>query len=438
MERDNISSKLSDKQLISYNESNKRLNIWEGSVRSGKSFISILRFIKELRFGVPGNAMIVAPTRDSIQRNVLVEMSNLLGFPCPTPKTSQMFLFGRIIYFVGASDERAQRRIQGSTLAIAYVDEMATLPYGFIKMLQSRLSITGARLFGTTNPDSPFHWLKTEILDNTSLDLTRWQFRIEDNPSLHKSYIDAIKAEYSGLWYKRFIEGLWVLAEGTVYDFFDEDIHVIEQISKRAEYYIVGIDYGTTNPCVFTLIGYNPNSYPNIWLEREYYYSSKDHNRQKTDTEYAEDLIQFIKGYNVQSIYLDPSAASFRAELRRQGVDDVSDANNDVLNGIRFVSQLLSNGTFKIARACTNSIREFGTYVWDTKASEKGIDKPLKQNDHALDAIRYSLFSHFGESLEGNMKPEDLDRIFHEAMGHTNALPSVFQQPTGEIARSYF
>lgn len=428
---------LSDKQLVSYVESNARLNIWEGSVRSGKSYISIIRFVKELREGAPGHAMIIGPTRDSIQRNILVPMCDFLHIPIPTPKTMQMNLFGRIIYFVGANDERAQRKIQGSTLAIAYVDEMSLIPYGFIKMLQSRLSISGARLFATTNPDNPFHWLKTEFFENESLDLIRWSFRIEDNPSLDEAYVTALKNEYSGLWYKRYIEGQWVLAEGTVYDFFDESDHVISYPSKRGEYYIVGVDYGTTNPTAFVLIGYNPNHYPNIWLEREYFYDSRKEGRQKTDTEYAEDLKAFVSGCNVQAIYLDPSAASFRAELIHQGIHDVMDADNDVINGIRFVSQLLSNGTFKICAKCSNIIREFGTYVWDTKASEKGEDKPLKKHDHGLDALRYGLYTHFGNSLGTMLKPEDVDKMYQEAMGYTGGIPSVFQNPRSS-AGMYF
>lgn len=428
---------LSEKQVLSYNESNKRINIWEGSVRSGKSFISILRFIKELRYGPSGHVMIVGPTRDSIQRNVLAELCDLLAFPIPTPKATQMVIFGRVIHLVGASDERSQRRIQGSTLAMAYVDEITLLPQGFVKMLLSRLSVPGARLFATTNPDSPFHWLKTEFLDNPSLDMAKWKFRIEDNPSLDPSYVNALKNEYSGLWYKRYIEGEWVLADGTVYEFFNEEEHVIDFPNKRAEYYIVGVDYGTTNPTVFALIGYNPSHYPNIWMEKEYFYSSKEKNRQKTDTEYAEDLKDFISGLNVQSIYLDPSAASFRAELFKQGVDQVCDADNDVLNGIRFQSQLLANGTYKICGGCRNAIREYATYVWDTKASEKGIDKPVKEHDHAMDAQRYALYTHFGNDFGGNLKPEDIDRMYAEAMGYQNSIPRQFQQPF-EISGSTF
>ena len=428
---------LSQKQLTSFCESNARLNIWEGSVRSGKSYISIIRFIKELREGPPGHAMIIGPTRDSIQRNVLVPMCDFLHVPIPTPKSMQMGLFGRIIYFVGANDERAQKKIQGSTLAIAYVDEMSLIPYGFVKMLQSRLSIKGAKLFATTNPDNPFHWLKTEFFEDSNLDLTRWTFRIEDNPSLDESYVNALKAEYSGLWYKRYIEGQWVLADGTVYDFFDESEHIISHATKQGEYYIVGIDYGTTNPTVFCLIGYHSNHYPNIWLEKEYYYDSRKEGRQKTDTEYAEDLLKFIVNKKIQAIYLDPSAASFRAELMKQGIDSVMDADNDVLNGIRFQSQLLANGTYKICACCKNTIREYETYVWDNKAAEKGEDRPKKEHDHAMDAQRYALYTHFGASLGSHLKPEDIEKMYREAMGYQNSMPSIFQD-SNPIQGIYF
>ena len=430
---------LSDKQIESYNNSNGRLNIWEGSVRSGKTFASILRFIKALKGGPPGNAMIIGVSRDAIQRNILTELCILLGFQVPTPKTTQMELFGRTIYLVGANDERAQRRIQGSTLAIAYVDEVSLIPQGFFRMLLSRLSVTGAQLFGTTNPDSPFHWLKVDFLDNENIELLSWKFRLPDNPSLSEAYITALKSEYSGLWYKRYIEGEWVLAEGTVYDFFDEDDHTIAVMSKRAEYYIVGVDYGTTNPTVFAMIAYDPNSYPNIWMEKEYYFDSARENRQKTDTEYAEDLAHFIQGYNVQAVYVDPSAASFKLELHKQGLTMVDDADNDVLNGIRFQSQLLANGTYKISKACKNTIREYGTYIWDIKASERGEDKPVKSHDHAMDAQRYALYTHFGQSLGTTYKPEDLDRMFLEAQGRQQKnVPKFFEQPQELGANAYF
>lgn len=421
-----MKSPLSQKQEDSFLLSNHRINIWEGSVRSGKTFASILKFLKELKEGPAGNAMIIGVSRDSIQRNIILEICGILGLTPPTPKATQMNIFNRLVFIVGANDERAQRRIQGSTLALAYVDEITLIPQGFFKMLLSRLSVSGAQLFGTCNPDSPFHWLKTDFLDKEGLNLTKWKFTLEDNPSLTEDYIKNLKAEYSGLWYKRYIEGDWVLAEGTVYDFFDESDHIINLPPGPAEYYIIGMDYGTHNPTAFTMIGYNRKFYPNIWLEKEYYYDSKKYNRQKTDTDYVEDLKDFIGNRIIRAIYIDPSAASLKAEMQRQGISNIYDSDNDILNGIRFQSKLMANGTFKICKNCVNTIREFQTYRWDEKVSLKGEDKPIKENDHALDSLRYALYTHFINDYE-NITSKDLDKMWSTAMGIKQDLPQFFQ-----------
>lgn len=417
---------LSRKQLDSYLYSDNRINIWEGSVRSGKTFSSILKFIKELKDGPPGNAMIVGVSRDAIQRNVVMELCSLLAFPCPTPKSTQMNIMNRTVFFVGANDERAQKRIQGATLALAYVDEVTLIPQGFFKMLLSRLSVPNAKLFATCNPDSPFHWLKSDFLERNDLNLKHWKFKLEDNPSLSDEYINNLKAEYSGLWYKRYIEGEWVLAEGTVYDFFNEDDHLLNLPPGPAEYYIVGIDYGTANPTAFSMVGYNKKYYPNIWLEKEYFYDSKKYNRQKTDSDYVEDIQRFIEGKNVKAIYVDPSAASLKVEMHRNNITQVYDADNDVINGIRFQSKLLSNGTFKIMKNCSNVIREMQTYRWDEKASKHGDDKPIKENDHSLDSLRYCLYTHFTKEMD-TLLPEELEKLFNNSRGLSQDLPMFFR-----------
>ena len=382
---------LSDKQVFSYDQSDARLNLWEGAVRSGKSFISIIRFLKALKNGPPGQAMIIGVSRDSIQRNILSELCSLIGITPPTPKAAQICLYGRTIYLVGANDERAQRRIQGATLAIAYVDELTLIPQGFFKMLLSRLSVTGAQLFGTTNPDSPFHWLRRDFLSKTDLDMKVFKFVLDDNPSLSQSYIDNLKKEYSGLWYRRYILGEWCLAEGLVYSGFDPDTDIIDSFPSWAPRYTIGIDYGTTNPTAFILIGHNPKTYPNVWVEKEYFYDSKKYDRPKTDGEHAESLQAFIDNKPIAAIYVDPSAASFKVECSRRGITNVIDADNSVLDGLRTVARLLADGTLKISRCCDNTIREFQSYVWDEKASENGKDKPLKAHDHAMDALRYAV-----------------------------------------------
>jgi len=417
----------SQKQIDSYKGSTARLNLWEGAVRSGKTFISIFRFLKALKNGPSGLAMIVGVSRDAIQRNILTELCSLVGAPVPTPKATQLNLFGRTIFLVGANDERAQRRIQGSTLAMAYVDELTLIPQGFFRMLLSRLSVTGAQLFGTTNPDSPFHWLKEDFLNKQDLDMKVYKFKLDDNPSLSQDYIDNLKREYTGLWYKRYIDGDWVLAEGTVYDLFDEEDHVIDIPPGPAEYYVVGIDYGTSNPTTFTMLGYNKKYWPNVWMEKEYYYDSKKHNRQKTDSDYCEDLQDFIKGKVVRCVYVDPSAASFKLEMMRAGIPGIMDADNDVINGIRFVSKIMANGTFKICRCCSNVIREMQTYRWDEKVSLKGEDKPIKEHDHQLDGMRYAAYTHFQGILNSEFSEDDVERIYQDVFNVQSDLPSFFR-----------
>jgi PBSX family phage terminase large subunit len=404
---------LSAKQLEAFQKSTARLNIFEGPVRAGKSFVSLLRWVDFCINGPKGPLVMVGRTDKTIKRNIILPLQELVGNDLQYHQhKGEVTLWNRIIYVVGANDDRAEAKIRGSGFAGALVDELTLMPENFIKMLLSRLSIEGAQFFGTTNPDSPFHWLKKDFIDRQNeLNMTVHSFSIDDNPSLSESYKRDLRKEYQGLWYQRYIEGKWVLAEGAVYDFFDTNLHVIPHKPGIADYYIVGVDYGTTNPCAFCLIGYSGSTYPNMWLEKEYYYDSKAKQRQKTDIEYVNDLAQFISGYDVRAIYVDPSASSFKLEIRRAGIENVRDAQNDVLNGIRYHSQLLSAGTFKICSCCLNTIKEYGTYLWDEKASLRGEDKPIKENDHVLDSVRYALFSHFFAKSCTPMKEEDVKAL---------------------------
>lgn len=421
---------LSEKQYQSIQEANSRLNIWQGAVRSGKSFAALWSFLHFVRNGPPGALAIVGRTQDTINRNIIQPMHEILGSHVRYyAGRREIDLFGRKIYVVGANDYRAEAKIRGSTFAGALVDELTLIPETFVKMLLSRLSVEGAKLFGTTNPDSPYHWLKREFLDRKELDLSCWQFTLEDNPSLSKSYVDNIKLEYRGLWYQRFIEGRWVQAEGAIYDFFDESINCMDFPHSPAKYYIAGVDYGTTNPCAFVLIGVNMDNYPNYWVEAEYYFDSKVAQRQKTDAEYADDLINFLQYRSPRAIYIDPSAASFKIELLRRGFDNLYDAENEVNDGIRLVAKYLSTGSLKICRSCPKLIQEFQSYVWDSKSLRTGIDKPLKENDHALDALRYGLYTHFFGKDDSRLTPQDIDRLYLESRGITAGLPRFFQDP---------
>lgn len=372
-------------QIKSFKESDAKINIWEGAVRSGKTYISLWRFITELSEGPEGEYVLIARTYDSFRRNVLPLLESMIGVKDVNWKGGHrtMNIYGKTIHVIGADDERAESKIRGPTFAGAYVDEITIIPESVFKMLISRCAMGGAKIFGTTNPDSPYHWLKKDFLEGNE-DVKSWQFKLEDNPALEEDDKNYLKRQYKGLWYQRFIDGKWVQAEGSIYDYFDEKLHVIDFAPTYSTSYIVGIDYGTTNPCAFVLIGHDPNSFPNFWVESEYYYDSRVHQRQKTDTEYAEDLQKFLEGHPIKAIYIDPSAVSFRIELQKQGITNLYEADNNVINGIRFVSKNLNNGTLKICRSCTNLIKEFQSYVWDEKAAILGVDKPKKQNDHCL------------------------------------------------------
>ena len=420
----------SPKQIYSILNSNARINGWVGSVRSGKTWACNARIIKEIRGETIGDGMLIGKSREALQRNVVRPLCDFLSIPAPADKTNRMVLWGRVIHLIGAPDERAQASITGSTLAFAAIDEACLAPYGLVKMIQSRLSQKGAKLFFTTNPNSPHHWLKKEFIDNKDIDITVFNFNLEDNPALDPIYVENIKKEYSGIWYKRYIKGEWALAEGAIYDFFDDELHIIDHPPTRAREYIVGIDYGTANPCVYVLIGIDYSQFPNMWLEKEYYYDSTKQNRQKSDSEYAEDLARFIDGYYVSSIYVDPSAASFKLECRKAGMSNVFDAENDVHNGIRFQTQHLQNGSYKICKCCTNTIAEYGNYLWDTKAAMNGVERPMKTHDHCCDAQRYALFTHLFERSTERLKPEQIEQWWAEGQGYSNhSLPPFFAHP---------
>ena len=418
------------KQLQSIQESNAKINVWEGAVSSGKTYSSLWRWYEECRSGPQGPFCMLSKTYDTFKRNIMPELYKILGSHVVySSGKRELYIKNRLVHIIGCSDERAEQKIRGQTSAGAYLDEATLLPESAVKMLQSRLRVPGAKLFATTNPDSPFHWFKRDFLEGNP-DVKHWKFLMDDNPFLAQDYKDYLKRQYQGLWYKRYIEGQWVQAEGAIYDFFDSKVHVIDHPQSIAESYICGVDYGTSNPCAFVLIGVNRKRYPNMWVEAEYYWDSRKQQRQKTDAEYADDLYEFIANKPVQAIYIDPSAVSFRVELQRKGHLNVLEAKNEVVDGIRLVSTYLNAGTVKICRSCPNLIKEMQSYVWDSKSEKNGIDKPLKENDHALDALRYALYTHFFAKEGLGMTPEDLDRNFREAMGQ-NEHPRPFNDVMG-------
>ncbi len=391
----------SDKQALSYSQACHRFNIWVGAVRSGKTYSSIRAFITFMKDGPPGDAMIIGVNRSTIQRNVLTTMYKLLGFPCPSPMCNKTTLYGRDVYFVGAPDVSAVTTIQGSTLAMAYVDEATCIPEVFWKMLETRLSVSGARLFATCNPEGPAHWLKKEYIDRSHVhDLISWHFTLDDNPILDDAYKNAVKASFSGMFYKRFILGEWTLAHGAIYDMYD-NFNEYENPFPSPNYYIVGIDYGTTNATAAVLCAITPNKWPQIRVEAEYYWDSAAKGRSKTDAELVKDIKDFIGYKNISAVYIDPAAASLKIALRQADLP-VLDANNDVLLGIKIVSKFVAGKNIVIHKTCKTLREHIQSYSWDPKAADRGEDKPIKKNDHILDALRYACCSAFPQGEFNN------------------------------------
>ena len=386
----NTTSPKQDKSLV---EATHRFNIWVGAVRSGKTYSSIERFMKDLKIGPPGDAMIIGVNRGSIQRNIIRHLYEKLGFPPPMEKAQKGKLYGRDIWFVGAPDVSAVSTIQGSTLALAYVDEATNLPEPFWKMLESRLSLDGSKLLATCNPEGPAHWLKKDYIDNPNIDLVHWNFSLEDNPSLSETFKKEIKASYTGMWYNRYILGEWALAHGAIYDCYDHN-NEYEHPFPPPSYYVVGIDYGTTNATAAVLCAVTPNKWPQIRVEAEYYYDSAKKGRSKTDQELVRDIKEFISYKNVSAIYVDPAAASLKIALRQSDLP-VLDANNDVLLGIKICSKFIGGKNIVIQKGCTILREQIQSYAWDSKAADRGEDKPVKKNDHICDALRYAICSAF-------------------------------------------
>jgi PBSX family phage terminase large subunit len=389
----------SPKQNKSFCEANHRFNIWVGAIRAGKTYASIRRLIHELQYGPPGEVMILGVNRQAIDRNILGLMYEILGFPCPNPKVMQTTLFGRKVYFVGCPDVSAVSTIKGSTLALAYVDEITEIPESVFKMLEGRLSVPGAKLLGTTNPDGPAHWFKKQYIDNPNLDLIHWDFNLDDNPTLDETYKKQIKASYTGLWYNRYILGEWALSHGAIYDTFDH-YNEYDKTLYNPSYYIVGVDYGTTNATAAVLCAVNPNQWPQICVEAEYYYDSAKKGRSKTDEELVCDIKEFIGHKNISAIYVDPAAASLKVALRHAELP-VLDAKNDVIPGIKTVGKFIAGKNIVIHKSCPILKEQIQSYSWCSKAASRGEDKPDKSKsaDHLCDAIRYAIFSAFPQGI---------------------------------------
>lgn len=376
---------LSPKQREFVKYGTHRWNFKGGATRSGKTYLDF-RWIIPIRIreriGKDGLAVILGVTKSTIERNVLEPMRNLYGDMLVGTISSDntAWIFGEKCYCLGAEKVSQVSKIRGASIKYCYGDEVADWSEEVFALLKSRLDKEYSCFDGTFNPQYPGHWLK-KFLDSNA-DIFSQTYTIDDNPFLPESFKENLKKEYEGtVYYDRYILGLWVRAEGLVYPMFGDGC-ITQDTPDTGDYYI-SIDYGTLNPFSAGLWCVGKRSAVRI---AEIYYSGRETRAQKTDEEYC-DMVERLAGEKtIRAVVVDPSAASFIEALRRRGRFKVRHADNDVMNGIRTVSDFLRNGKIKIHESCENTIREFGLYRWDEKSE---VDRVVKENDHAMDEVRY-------------------------------------------------
>lgn len=383
---------LQQKKILAFPYSKYDAIICDGAVRSGKTSIMMWAFVRWAmenfsgqRFGICGK------TVDSCSKNIIVPFT---AMTLAKEKYTMRWRRSEKILEVrrgttknwfevfGGKDESSAALIQGRTLAGVLLDEVALMPRSFVEQALARCSVDGNKKWFSCNPESPQHWFYLEwIKKHDERNALYLHFTMRDNPGLTEKVIEQYESMFSGVFYDRFIRGLWVVAEGLVYPMFDER-NITDEVPESGEYYM-SCDYGTLNPFSAGLWCWNGKVATRV---REYYYSGRDERSNKTDEEYYIELEKLAGDLPVKSVVIDPSAASFIEVIRRHKRFRVQKAVNDVIPGIATTARYIQDGTIKVYRSCKDAIREFGLYRWDEKSTE---DKPIKENDHAMDDIRY-------------------------------------------------
>ena len=369
--------------------------ICDGSVRSGKTTIMTMAFVLwAMKNYNHTNFAICGKTVQAAERNILKPLMEIDGLGIALAmsyKVSTRVLTVRCgditnwFYLFGGKDESSYMLIQGITLAGVLFDEVALMPRSFVEQALSRaISFEQPKYFFNCNPESPNHWFYQEWIKNQRENTEHIHFLLEDNPILTPQMIERTKAMYSGVFYDRYIRGLWVVAEGLIYPMFNESC-IVDELPEKGEYYI-SCDYGTLNPFSAGLWCWDGKTATRI---QEYYYSGRETQANKTDEEYFSEVEKLRGDLRIKSVIVDPSAASFIEVLRRHKYP-VQKAKNDVLPGILTTARLLQDGVIKIGKDCKDCIREFGLYRWDEKSTE---DRPIKENDHAMDDTRYFAYT---------------------------------------------
>lgn len=379
--------------------------ICDGAVRSGKTTCMTLSFVAWAFYRFDGESFaICGKTIASLKRNILSALLPALrdaGFECKE-KLSQNLLeitYGEKtnkFWLFGGRDESSASLIQGMTLAGIFLDEVALMPRSFVEQALARCSLNKSTFWFNCNPENPKHWFYEEWIKKAEeKNCLYLHFTMNDNPSLSKKVRRRYESLYSGAFYERFVLGRWVAADGLVYPGAAEGRYTQAPLTDSFSKCYVSCDYGTVNPTSMGLWGLQEG----VWYRfDEYYYSSRLQGQQKTDEEYYEDLEELCRGRRIEAVIVDPSAASFMECIRRHGKFRVIPAKNDVTDGIRKVQGAFKSGKIRVSPVCKAALKEFSLYRWDEKA---GKDSPKKENDHAMDEIRYFTSTVLTQSSDG-------------------------------------
>jgi len=422
---------LAPKQIEFIANSTRHWNLAHGSVRSGKTVGTLFRFMQAVNDCPDSAIWMVGHSSDTIYQNairLIFESPQMAVWrPFCTWSDRKLRFKDKVIGTLGAKDEGAIGGFQGKTFSLCYCDEITLYPESIIDMIDTRLSNPWSMGFASMNPSHPNHKVKKWIDKAEQGDPNYYSlhFSLDDNPFVDDNYKQRIRDSLSGLFYKRNYLGLWCLAEGAIFDFFDRKIHVLNRPPRAAEYWIAGIDYGSVNAFACVLIGVSTGKYTQtgkmMWVEKEYYWDPKKTGRQKTNSEFADAVQSFLEPYGCRNVYIDPSAEAFQLELRRRGIHAVH-ANNDVENGIQIMTSEMKKGNLFVMDECENVIREMESYVWDPKAADRGYDEPLKKDDHSMDALRYCLASHKVPKFDYKKPPADPDDYGRNRFQPTNRI----------------
>ena len=402
---------ISDKQLEIFtwwiNNPNANGIIADGAIRSGKTVSMSFSFIiwametfDNENFGMCGK------TVGSFRRNVFSPLKNMIagqpGMIITERRTENLFIIDykgktNTFYIFGGRDERSQDLVQGVTLAGVFFDEVALMPESFVNQATGRCSVAGSKYWFNCNPAGPNHWFKVNWIDKQEeKKIIYLHFTMDDNPSLTEEIKERYRTQYTGVFFKRYILGLWVIAEGLVYTMFSREKHVTNKDFKYDPYnrdhrryrFFIAIDYGTVNPFAALLAKYDPVNH-DVEIVDEVYFAGREGKRADNEA-YYKMIDKLADGYPIETIIIDPSAASMIETIKKYGKYLVKAANNDVLNGIQEVTKYLNLNLLKVNAKCKGLLMEFESYSWDEKSGE---DKVIKENDHALDSLRYLLYT---------------------------------------------